>query len=210
VIRVLLADDHGVVREGIKRILADAGDVTVVGESATGPELLAQVATRACDVVIMDLSMPGMSGLVLLHEIRASKANLPVVVLSMHSADQYAVRTLRAGASCYLSKSGVSEDLVRALRATAAGRRYVTEEVAQALAAGVDAGLERAPHERLSNREFEVLRRIASGRSVTQIAGDLGLSVKTVSTFRSRVLEKLGLTQNAELVRYALRHGVVE
>jgi two-component system, NarL family, invasion response regulator UvrY len=210
VIQVFVADDHAVVREGIKRIIASAGDLTVAGEAANGEDLVKQLATGSCDVVVMDLSMPGLPGLEVLQEIRRSRPKLPVLVLSMYPADQYAVRTLKAGASGYLHKGGPPEELITAIRRVVTGRRYVTDEVAQCLAAHVDAASEKPPHERLSNREFQVLCLLASGKSASEIAEELGLSVKTVSTFRRRVLEKLGLNHNAELVRYALKHGLIE
>jgi DNA-binding NarL/FixJ family response regulator len=157
----------------------------------------------------MDLSMPGMNGLEVLAEIRRQKPNLPVLVLSMHPEDQYAVRVLEAGAWGYLNKGGPPGELVSAIRRVASGRRYITEAVAEQLAARVDPTRARAPHERLSNREFQVLCLLAQGRSVSEIAGELTLSVKTVSTFRARVLEKLGLRSNAALVRYALEHNLL-
>ena len=209
-IRVFVADDHAVVREGVKRIIAGAGDMTVAGEAATGEDLVGQLTARPCDVVVMDLSMPGLPGLEVLQEIRRSKPKLPVLVLSMYPADQYAVRTLKAGSSGYLHKGGSPDELITAIRTVVTGRRYLTDEVAQCLAAHVDQASEKPPHERLSNREFQVLCLLASGKSASEIAAELELSVKTVSTFRSRVLEKLGLAHNAELVRYALKHHLVE
>jgi two-component system, NarL family, invasion response regulator UvrY len=209
-IRVLIADDHAVVREGVKRIVAAAGDMTVVGEAATGEELLAAVVNTPCDAVLMDLSMPGMNGLEALREIRQRKPGLPVLVLSMYAADQYAVRALMDGAAGYLHKGGPPDEIVAALRTVAAGRRHISPAVAEALAARVDPYADKPRHEQLSNREFQVLCQLARGQSVSSIARELGISVKTVSTFRTRVLEKLGLSQNADLVRYALKHGLVE
>lgn len=208
-IRVLLADDHPVVREGVKRIIAGARDMAVIGEAGTGPELLAQVAARPCDVVVMDLAMPGRPGLEVLHEIRRDHPRLPVLILSMYPADQYAVRTVIGGASAYLHKGGPPDELVRAIRTVATGRRYLTDEVAQRLAAHLDRASQKPPHEQLSNREFEVLCLIAAGRTISEIAEQLAISVKTVSTFRRRLLEKLGLRHNAELVRYALEHDLL-
>jgi two-component system invasion response regulator UvrY len=210
VIRVLVADDHAVVREGLKRIIESAGDMSPVGEAADGDELLQCVEASACDVVVMDLAMPGLPGLEVLREIRRCKPQLQVLVLSMYPADQYAVRTLSAGASGYLHKGDSPTELVKAIRTVVQGRRYISEPVAEALAFHVDAAREKAPHERLSNREFQVLRLIAAGKTVSDIARQLSLSVKTVSTFRSRVLEKLELTRNAELMRYALKHNLVD
>jgi two-component system, NarL family, invasion response regulator UvrY len=209
-IRVLVADDHAVVREGLKRILESAGDMSLIGEAGDGDELLRLIGKVACDVVVLDLAMPGMPGLEALGEIRRRKPQLPVLILSMYPASQYAVRTLTDGASGYLHKGDPPSELVKAIRTVVQGRRYISEPVAEALAAHVDATAGKAPHERLSNREFQILRLIALGRSMREIARELSLSVKTVSTFRSRVLEKLGLTQNAELTRYALKNGLID
>lgn len=209
-IRVLIADDHAVVREGIKRIIEDTGDMTVADEAADGPELIAKATSGTSDVVLMDLAMPGMSGLEALEEIRHQRPALPVLVLSMYGEDQYAVRTVAAGASGYLHKGCPPSEVVEAIRAVAAGRRYITPDVAEQLASHVDAVSAKAPHETLSNREYEVMCLIASGKSVGDIAAELSLSVKTVSTYRSRILEKLDLRHNAEITRYALKHELVE
>ena len=209
-IRVLIADDHAVVREGLKRIIEGTSDMSVRAEVTDGAELLGQLATDKYDVVVMDLAMPGMPGLEVLRAIRRSKTPPPVLILSMYPADQYAVRTLSEGASGYLHKGDPPSELVKAIRVVVRGRRYISGPVAELLASHLDATSAKAPHEHLSNREFQVLRLIASGRSVSEIARELSLSVKTVSTFRSRVLKKLGLTHTAELVRYALKHDLVE
>jgi DNA-binding NarL/FixJ family response regulator len=209
-IRVLIADDHAVVREGIKRIIADAADLTVRAEAENGQDLLAKLKAGDCDVVLMDLAMPGMPGLEVLEEIRRQRPRLPVLVLSMYPEDQYAVRTLMAGASGYIHKGSPPDELVAAIRTVAAGRRHITAEVAESLASHVDTVSPKPPHESLSNREYQVLCLIASGKSVGDIAGELSLSVKTVSTYRSRILEKLGLRHNAEITRYAMQHGLVE
>lgn len=209
-IRVLIADDHAVVREGLKRIVEGTGDISVEGEAGSGEELLRKIGNTPCDVVVMDLAMPGMPGLEVLREIRRRKPQLPILILSMYPADQYAVRTLSDGASGYLHKGDPPSELVKAIRTVVRGRRYISEPVAESLASHVNGTAEKAPHERLSNREFQVLRLLASGQGVSEIARELQLSVKTVSTFRARVLEKLGLAHNAELVRYALEHGLVD
>lgn len=209
-IRVVIADDHAVVREGLKRIIEGAGDMQVVGEIADGQALLRWIAVTTCDVLVMDLAMPGMPGLEVLREIRRRDSQPPVLILSMYPADQYAVRVMSDGAAGYLHKGDSPSELLKAIRVVAQGRRYISEPVAECLATHVNTTSERAPHERLSNREFQVLKLIASGKGVSEIAGELSLSVKTVSTFRRRVLEKLGLAHNAELVRYALKHGIVE
>ena len=209
-IRVLIADDHAIVREGVKRIIAAAGGMTVVGEAADGRELLALLASIPCDVVLMDLAMPGGSGLELVADVRRTRPQLPVLVLTMYPEDQYAVRTLMAGASGYLYKGNPPDELITAIRKVFAGERYITPAVAAQLATHVDMVSDKPPHARLSNREYQVLCLIASGKSVSEGARELGLSVKTVSTFRTRILEKLGLRHNAELTRYALKHGLVE
>lgn len=209
-IKVLVADDHAVVREGIKRLLSEAHNITVAGEAGDGAELLARVAEQQYDVVLMDLAMPGPSGLDTLEELRARAPRLPVLILSMYPEDQYAVRTLMAGASGYINKGSPPERLVEAIRMVAAGRRYISEGVAQLLASHVDNLSDRSAHETLSKREFQVMCLIASGQTVGEIADDLSLSVKTVSTYRTRVLEKLGLRHNAEIIRYALKHDLVE
>lgn len=209
-IRVLVADDHAVVREGIKRIIADAGDMVVTGEVADGRDLLARVTTGEWDVLVMDLAMPGISGLEVLQDLRRQRPNLPILVLSMYPEDQYGVRTLMAGASGYVHKGSPAGEVIQAIRTVASGRRYVTPLVAERLAEVVDRVSEKPAHEALSNREYQIMCLIASGRSVSDIARELSLSVKTVSTYRARLLEKLGLRHNAELTRYALKYGLVE
>jgi len=208
-IRVVIVDDHAVVREGLKRIIESAGDMTLVGEAASGEELLRELNGWPCDVVVVDLSMPGMPGLDVVREIRQRAPKLPVLVLSMYPEDQYAVRALTDGAVGYIHKGDPPAELVKAIRTAAQGRRYITE-AAECLASHVDTTAERLPHERLSNREFQVFKLIAAGKRVSEIARDLSLSIKTVSTFRHRILEKLGMSHNIDIVRYAIKHGLVE
>jgi two-component system invasion response regulator UvrY len=210
VINVLVADDHAVVREGIKRIIADVGDMAVIGEAANGPQLIGMVAERSCDVVLMDLAMPGNPGLEVLKNLREEHPALPVLVLSMHAVDQYAVRTLRAGASGYIHKGSPPDELIAAIRTVANGKRYITSVVAERLADHISATSSKPAHESLSNREFEVFRLIASGKTVSDIARALSISVKTVSTFRRRILEKLGFDHNAEIMRYAIEHHLID
>lgn len=209
-IRALIADDHIVVREGVRRILEQTPDVSVAGEAADGYQLLALVGCGQWDVLIMDLSMPGLSGLAALEEVRRLKPKLPILILSMHSEDQYAVRAFAAGASGYVSKSSPPDELVKAIRMVVSGHRYVSPEVAECLASHVHQPSGGAPHTRLSNREYQVLCMIAAGKSVNAIAGDLCLSIKTISTFRRRVLDKLNLHNNADIARYAIQHGLVD
>jgi DNA-binding NarL/FixJ family response regulator len=205
--RVLLVDDHEVVRKGLRAILDDKFAGIAVAEASTGDEALAQL-TEPFDAVILDLSMPGRSGIDLLAEIKHRHPKLPVLIMSLHGEEQFAVRALRAGASGYLTKSAAPEQLISAFERVVRGGRYVSETLAErlAVAVGGDAG---APHDRLSQREFEVMRGIASGESVGEIAGRMHLSVKTVSTYRARLLEKMGMATNSELTRYAIQNGLV-
>ncbi len=209
-LRVLLVDDHPVVRKGMKAILEDELPGVVVVEAGNGEDALA-VLTEQTDVVVLDLSMPGRSGIDLLAEVKHRHPRVPVLIMSLHGEEQFAVRALRAGASGYLGKAAAPQQLVTAITKVAEGGRYVSAALAERLAAdvaGAGAGAT-APHERLSDREFEVLRGIASGRTVSEIATTMHLSVKTVSTYRARLLEKMGLGSNAELTRYALDNGLV-
>jgi len=203
-IRVLICDDHSIVRDGLKRILAATTDVQVAGEAASGEAALPLVKANDYDVVMLDMSMPGLSGLDLIKRLLAEKPKLRILVLSMHGEQQYAVRALKAGAAGYLSKDSASEVLLGALRKIAAGGRHLGEAAAALLLAG-----DKPPHEKLSDREFEVMRLLVEGLGPTEIAARLHLSVKTVSTHKTRILEKLELGGTAELVRYALEHRLV-
>jgi DNA-binding NarL/FixJ family response regulator len=208
-VRVLLVDDHAIVRKGMGAILAGGIPGLAIEQAGSGDEALTALDKARFDVVVLDLSMPGRSGIDLLAEIKHRHAALPVLIMSLHAEEQFAVRALRAGASGYLPKSSAPEDMVAAVRKVAGGGRYVSEKLAERLAAEAAGQAAQAPHERLSDREFEVLRGIASGKAVGQIADEMHLSVKTVSTYRTRLLEKMGLATNAELTRYALDHGLV-
>ena len=207
-IRVLLADDHGLVREGLRGILAKATDIEVIAEAATGDEVLARVKQAEFDVALLDLSMPGLSGLALIKRLRLERPKLRILVLSMHGEKQYAARALKAGASGYLTKDSAAAQLLGAIRKIAAGGVQISETAAAQLIGAGGAG--DTPHLALSDREYEVLRQIVAGRSVTEIADALHLSVKTVSTHKARILEKLDLTGTAELVRYAIEHGLTD
>ena len=209
-IRVLLADDHTIVRAGLKEILGDTGDITVAGEAASGPEVLALV--RACDydVLVLDMSMPGRSGIELIKQLKSEKPKMRILVLSMHSEAQYAVRAVKAGASGYLTKDSATDRLVAAIRRIAAGGAFVSPETAERLALDFDRPADAPPHTLLSDREFQVFRLIVSGRSVTRIANDLALSVKTVSTHKTRIMEKMGLANQTELIQYAIRHKLLD
>lgn len=203
-IRVLVDDDRAIVREGLKQILARSGDLTVAGEAANGNDVLSMVRTQAWDVLVTDMSMPGRSGVELIKAVKEIRPNLPVLVLSMHGEEQYAVRTIRAGAPGYLNKESASEQLVTAIRKVAAGGVHVSPAVAAALFNNVRNRAGDSPHEELSDREFEVLQLIASGKSVSDIASLLNLSPKTVSMHKTRMLEKMGMNSQAELIRYAI------
>jgi len=200
-IRLLIADDHKIVRDGLKRILAATADLQVAAEAASGDEALALVKANDYDVVLLDLSMPGLAGIDLVKRLRIEKPKLKLLVLSMHGEHQYAARALRAGASGYLTKDSAAEQLVGAIRKIAAGGVHITEAAAAHLVS-----TEKSPHEALSDREFEVLRLLVAGQGPTEIAEQLHLSVKTVSTHKTRILQKLNLGSTAELVRYALEH----
>ena len=207
--RVLIADDHPVVREGVRRILQGAAEVEVVGEAARGDEALEAVRKLKPDVLILDIGMPGPSYLEVLAALPAACAGTRALILSAQPEEEYAVRALKGGATGYLTKGYAPPDLVEAVRRIAAGHRYVTRELAEQLALGVVEGAAKAPHETLSNREFEVFRFLAGGLSLKEIGARMGVSPKTVSSFRARVLEKMGVKTNADLVRYAVEHRLV-
>ncbi|HET7110576.1 MAG TPA: response regulator transcription factor [Gemmatimonadales bacterium] len=208
-IRLLIADDHPVVREGLRRIVEDAPGLEVVSEVASGHELLTQLRRVAADIILLDVSMPGPGFLELLQRLRIEHPTVAVLVLSVHPEDQYAVRALRAGAAGYLTKDHSPEELTEAIRRVHRGHRYVSQGLAERLAADLAVGAGEVQHEALSNREYEVLCLLGSGRQVKEIASTLQLSPKTVSTYRTRILEKMNATSNADLVRYAALHGLI-
>jgi two-component system, NarL family, invasion response regulator UvrY len=210
VIRILIADDHGIVRRGLKQIVSECEGMEVAGEAASGQQALDLARQEQFDVAVVDIAMPGRGGLDILKDLRAARPAMKIIVLSVYSEEQYAIRSLRDGASAYLTKSNATDELVRAIQTVAAGKRYITPSVAERLATYVGRDGERPPHEVLSGRELQVFLLIAGGKSAAEIAVDLSLSVKTVSTYRSRILEKTGLASNAEIIRYAIRHGLVE
>jgi DNA-binding NarL/FixJ family response regulator len=209
-IRVLLADDHAIVRTGLKEILADTGDMTVAGEAASGPEVLARVRAEDFDVLVLDMSMPGRSGIDLIKQLKDEKPRLRILVLSMHSEAQYAVRAVKAGASGYLTKDSAADELVAAIRRIAAGGAFVSPETAERLALDFDRAADAPPHTLLSDREFQVFQSIVRGKSVTRIANELSLSVKTVSTHKTRIMEKMDLANQTELIHYAIRHKLLD
>lgn len=207
-LHVAVADDHAIFRRGLRHIIESERDMHVVGEASTAAELLQLLETARAHVVVLDISMPERSGLDILPEIKRQHPRTPVLILSMHPEDQFALRALRAGAAGYLTKETVPEELVAAIRLVCQGRRYVSRTLAERLVSVLTEEGARAPHEALSNREFQVLCLIAGGRTPTEIAQLSALSVKTVSTYRARILSKLGLQTNAELIRYALQEGL--
>jgi two-component system invasion response regulator UvrY len=208
-IRVLLVDDHAILRRGLRALLSDAFHDASFGEASNAEQALELVGKNAWDVALLDITLPGKGGMEILKEIKAARPRLPVLVLSAHPEDQFAVRALKAGAEGYMTKESAPEELVKAIHKILAGGRYVSPALAEKLALSVRKDFRVTPHETLSNREYEVMRRIASGKTVTEIAGELSLSVKTISTFRTRILEKLGVKNNAEITRYAIQNQLV-
>jgi DNA-binding NarL/FixJ family response regulator len=207
-IRLVIADDHAIVREGLKRIVAEAADMKIEGEAGDGNEVMQLVRERDFDALVLDLSMPGRSGMELIKLVKAERPKLRILVLSMHQETQYAVRAIKSGASGYLTKESAPGQLVQAIRKIASGGAYISAEVAEQLALGAMPGGEKPPHEMLSDREFDVFRRLAAGESVSTIAAELKLSVKTVSTHKANLMAKLGISNSTELVKYAIRHGL--
>lgn len=208
--RILIADDHAILRRGLREILQRELPGVVSGEAADAAEVLAQVQRQDWDLLILDVTMPGRSGLDLLKDLRYLRPKLPVLVLSMHSEDQYGRRVLKAGASGYMNKESAPEELITAIRKVLAGGRYVSAALAESLARDLARDDERPPHELLSNRELEVLRKIAAGKTVGQVAAELHLGVTTVSTHRARLMEKMQMSTTAELIRYALQNDLAE
>lgn len=207
---ILVADDHTIIRDGLRKILEDTDDLRVVAEAANGQEVMACVRGQSLDLVILDMSMPGRNGLDLLKAIKLEKPKLPVLIFSMHPEEQYAVRAIRAGASGYLSKESDSDLLIPALRRVVGGNLYFSAKTAELLATDSSPLSDTPVHTRLSDREFEVFSRIVQGRSMTDIANELSLSIKTVSTHKSHILEKMGMDSTVELLRYALKHGLMD
>lgn len=209
VIRVLIVDDHAIVRRGLRALLSDEYRGATFGEASDARQAVAQLRQATWDLALLDITLPGKSGLDLLKELKAEWPKLPVLVLSGHAEDQFAVRALKAGAGGYMTKDSVQEELTRAVRKILTGGRYVSPALAERLALGLTKDLSRTPHETLSDREYEVMYRIGCGKTVTEIAGELSLSPKTISTYRTRVLEKLAVKNSAEVVQYAIRNGLV-
>jgi len=205
--RVIIADDHSFIRMGLIQILKDEYPAVQITEAADGESLVKEVSLHDFDLVISDLDMPGRNGLEALEQIKLIKPDLPVLILSIYSEDLYALRVLRAGASGFLNKNSAPYELIKAIQRIALGRKYITPEIAEKLVTQFDAN--KKPHELLTNREFEIFKQLALGKTITQIADTLSLALTTVSTYRTRILEKLNLSNNSELTRYALAHNVI-
>jgi two-component system invasion response regulator UvrY len=209
-IRILIADDHAIVRSGLRQILSDSPDLIVTGEAQNGVEAMQKLRDGSFDLVLMDVSMPDRNGIDTLKLVRKEFPKLPVLVLSMHPEEQYALRALKAGASGYLTKQSAPEQLVTAIRRVASGKKYLSEEMISEFFDNMDDDLERPLHEKLSDREYQTLVMISSGKTLTQIGEELHLSVKTVSVYRARLLEKMRMKNNAELTHYGLKHGLTD
>ena len=208
-IRIFIADDHPIVRQGLRRIVEEDPGMAIAGEAGDAATVLTALQSTAADLVLLDVSMPGAPFLETLKELRTRHPTVRVLALSVHPEDQWAVRALRAGASGYLTKDHSPDQLLEAIRRVYRGGKYVSPTLAERLAEQLNGGAERAPHELLSDREFEVMRRLGNGLTITQIASELALSAKTVSTYRARILEKMAVESNADLVRYAARYGLI-
>lgn len=208
--KILVADDHSVVRKGLMQIIKDMPEVAEVEEAENGKEVLAKVKTEDFDLVLLDISMPDKSGLEVLSELKGLNPDLHVLMLSTYPEDLYAIRTLKAGASGYLNKNSAPEELSTAIRKAAKGEKYVSSTLAEKLAFTFGSDRDKLPHEKLSDREFQVMRLIASGKSLSQIAETLFLSSKTISTYRARILEKMDLMNNAEITNYAIKNNIVD
>jgi DNA-binding NarL/FixJ family response regulator len=208
-IKVLIADDHTIVREGIKQILAEMPEVTVTDEARNGQEVLQNVWDKDYDIVLLDITMPGRSGLDVLKQLKNDKPALKILILSMHPEEQYAIRAFKAGAFGYLTKESSPNELIEAIRKVSIGKKYVSSSLAETLASHLEAKSEKPLHDTLSDREYEVMCMIASGKTVKEIAGELALSVKTISTYRARILEKMGMKNNAQLTHYTIQNQLV-
>jgi len=210
VIRVLICDDHAIVRQGLKQVIAETSDIRGVAEAGGYPEVMKPLRDGGIDLLLLDISLPGKNGIEILKLVKKEFPKLPVLILSMYPEDQYAVRAIRAGAGGYLTKQSAADQLVTAIRRVVTGRKYITPELAEALANTLGRDVSAAPHASLSDREYQTMCLIASGKALSQIAVELSLSAKTVSVYRARLLEKMGLANNAEITHYALKHGLVE
>ncbi len=208
-VRIVLVDDHAVVRAGFKQLIDTTDDLEVAGEAGTAADALALVASQPCDVMLLDISLPDASVLDTVAALRRRQSELPILIVSMHPEEQYAVNLLRAGASGFFSKAGGADELLEAIRTVAAGRKYVSASLAEALALAATGDAPAPPHRQLSNREFQIFVQLAAGKTVTDIADEMCLSVKTISTYRSRIFEKMDFSRNTDLTAYALRHNLM-
>ena len=209
-IKLLIADDHSIVRQGLKQIISDTSNMTVIDEAANGQEVLDKIESQQIDVLILDLNMPGKSGLEILKQIKKIRPKLPILVLTIYPEDQYAFRVLKAGASGYLTKESAPSELINAIEKVAHGGKYVTPSLAEKLAVYLEVNSDKPLYLTLSDREFQVMRQIASGKTLKEIAEKLCLSVKTISTYRARILEKMKMKTNAEITHYAFQNNLVE
>lgn len=209
-IRILIADDHAVVRKGLKQILSETPDMFVAAEASNGQEVLNKLSENNYDVVLLDISMPGRNGLDILRQLKSERPKLPVLMLSVYPEKQYAKRALKAGASGYLTKESAPAELIAAIRKVIQGRKYVTSTLAEMLAFDLENGVEKPSHEILSDREYQVMCMIASGKTIKEIANELSLAIPTITTYRNRILEKMRLKNNAEIIYYAVKQGLVD
>jgi DNA-binding NarL/FixJ family response regulator len=209
-IKILIADDHAIVREGLKQILSESPDLVVVAEASSGQEVLEKISKSDLDLVVLDIAMPGRGGLDILKEIKTQRPRLPVLMLSMYPEEQYAIRVLKSGASGYLTKESAPTELVMAIRQISQGKKYISPSLAEKLAIDLELSPDKLPHEILSDREYQVMCMIASGKTLKEIADGLSLSIKTISTYRSRILEKMNMRTNAEVTHYAIKNNLVD
>ncbi len=209
-IKIIIADDHEIVRAGLRQIISEDRELTVAGEAVDGQSLLEKVRKDDFDVILLDIKMPGRSGLEILKQLKIEKPNIPVIVLSMHPEDQYALRALKAGASGYLTKETASDQLIDSIKKVHGGGKYISETLAERLADSIASGREAPPHTYLTDREYQVASMIASGKTITDIAKELFLSVKTISTYRQRILEKMNMKNNAELTHYMIKNNLLD
>jgi len=209
-IKILVADDHAIVREGLKQIIADIPDMVVADEASSGQEVLEKASKHDYDLVLLDITMPDRSGLDILKELKSQRPELHILVLSIHPEEQYAVRVLKAGASGYLTKESAPDELITAIRRTALGGKYISSSLAEKLAFDLETGAEKPLHQTLSDREYQVMCMLASGKTVKEIAEELLLGIKTISTYRYRILQKMQMKNNAELIRYAILNRLVD
>jgi two-component system invasion response regulator UvrY len=208
-IKVFIVDDHIIFREGLKKVIAATSDIKVAGEAGDGQEALSTILKHAYDIVLLDLALPGMEGLDVLRALKAQRPTLPVLILSMYAEEQYAVRVLKEGASGYLTKESVPSELIRAIRKATQGGRYISDSLGERLAGELTGESEKQPHERLSNREHQIFLMIAAGKTVKEIAHELSLARTTITSYRTRILEKMNLQTNADLIRYAIENRLV-